>query len=190
MCHGVYNSQQSIGECHACQTLCIMHFCSCSHAAVKGFLQFLVNHLNGVQSNCIGIITVQSGNICFNCMRHGIHTSMCNQLLRHGFCQCTINNGNIRRNVEVCQRILDTLVIVGDNRECGYFGCRTGCRRNCTELCLCPQCREIKRCAKVFKLGIRIFIECPHCLCSIDRRTAAHGNNPIRLKFPHLFCTL
>ena len=167
-----------------------MHCRTSFHISVVRLLQVVVNHLDCMQCQRISIIAVQGGYICLNRMCHSVHTSMCNQLFRHSFCQFRIYNGNVRRDIKVSQRILNTLVIVRNYRKCSYFCRSTRCRRNCTKFCLCPQCREAKRCNDFFKCSIRILIEYPHCLCSVNRRATTHGNDPIRLEFPHCFCTL
>ena len=148
-----------------------------------------MNHLNGVKCHRIGIIAVQRGNVSFNGMSHCVHTGVCDQFRRHGFRQCTVHNCDVRRNVEVRQRILDTLFVICDNGKGGHFCGSAGGRGHCTKLCLCPQLREAERGAQIFEFGIRIFIEYPHCFCGIDRRTAAHCHDPVRCKLLHGFCS-
>lgn len=95
--------------------------------------------------------------------------------------------GNIRGDVEVCQRIFDSLLVVGDDRESSDLGSGTRSGWDCTEFCFGAQFREVKGDAQLLEGGVRIFIECPHCLCSIDWRTAADRNDPVRLEFAHFF---
>ena len=122
-------------------------------------------------------------------MGHGIHACMRYQLGRHCLRQGRINDCHIRSNVEVCQRIFDTLLVISDNCKCGNFRCRSGCRRNRTEMSFLTQFREGKRSDQIFKGYIRIFIKCPHGFGCIDRRASAHGNNPVGFEFLHHFGT-
>jgi len=123
-------------------------------------------------------------------MRHRIHTRIGRQLLRHRLRKLGIDNSHVRRNIEVGQRILDTFLVIGNDREGGDFRRRARGGRDSTEFRLCAQRREIERRAKRFKCGIGILVEGPHRLCSINRRTAADGYNPIRLELAHRLCTL
>ena len=115
---------------------------------------------------------------------------MGNELLRHGLCQSRVNNGNIRSDFEVSNRVLNSFLIVRDNGKCGYLGSGSGSRRNRTELRFVSQCRDTEYFTHIFKGAIRILILNPHCLSRINRRTSADGNNPIRSEILHLLCAL
>ena len=136
----------------------------------------------------VGVVVGDRGDIRLDGMGHSIHTGMRGQLLRHRLCQLGVNDRDIRRDVVVSERVLDALVIVGDDRECGDFGCRARGRRNCTEVCLRAELREAERRDDRFKAGVRVFVEHPHRLCSVNRRTAAHCDDPVRLELAHNFC--
>ena len=114
---------------------------------------------------------------------------MGNQLLRHGFCQFRINNGDIRGDFEVSDRVFDAFAVVGDDRESGHFGSSAGSGGNCAKLSLFAEFGNTKNLAHIFKGAVRIFIFDPHCLRGIDRGTAANGNDPVRLEFLHRSCT-
>ena len=121
-------------------------------------------------------------------MGQSIHTGVSNLLNRKGCNEIRVEDRNIRGDLKVSQRILDALCVIGDNGESGYLGCSSGSRRNCTEVSFRSQLREVERNDKIFKGRIRVLIECPHCLCGIDWRTTADGNDPVRLEFGHCLC--
>ena len=123
-------------------------------------------------------------------MGQRIHTGVCGQFCRHCFRKVRVNNCDVRRNVKVSQRVFDPFRIVGDNGKCGNLSCRSGGRRDSQEFCFLAQGWEIKRNNQVFKGNIRIFIERPHCFCSVDRGASSDGNDPVRLELLHRFCAL
>ena len=144
-----------------------------------------MDELDGVQRQRIGIIAMQCGHIGLNGVCHGVHAGMGRQLRGHLLGQVRVHNGDIRCDVEVRQRILDTLRIVGNNSESGDLGGSAGRGRNGAELRLRAQRREAERGDQVLKGDLGIFIKRPHGLRSIDGRTTAHGNDPVRLKLTH-----
>ncbi len=188
--HGVNNTQKSVGESHTGQALSIMHAVTLCHIAIVGIYQIVLDHFDGMESQRIGVIAMSGGNISFDRVGHGVHTGMSNQLLRHGLSQIGINDGNIRRNLEVSDGILDALGIVGDDGECSDLGSSTGCRRNSTEMGLLAELGQTKYLAHILKGDLGIFILNPHGLGSIDRRATTHGNDPVRLELLHGLCTL
>ena len=141
-----------------------------------------------MQCERIGVVVGDRGDIRLDGMGHCIHTGVCGQLLRHRLCQLGVNNRDIRRDVVVSERVLDALVIVGDDRECGNFGSRAGGRRNCAEMRLRAELREAEGRNNCLKAGLGVLIEDPHSLCSIDRRTAAHCHDPVGLELAHCLC--
>ena len=78
-------------------------------------------------------------------MCHGIHSRVGGQLLRHGLSQGRVNDCHIRRDVEICKRIFDSLAVISDDGKCGYFRGSAGGGRNRTEFCLGAQGWEVKR---------------------------------------------
>ena len=183
--HGVHDAQQRVGERHAGQALCVVHAVARVHIAVIRFLQIVVDHLNGMQCQRVGIIAVQGGHIRLNGMRHGIHTGVSRQLRGHFLGQLRVHNGNVRRDVEVGQRILDALVIIGDHRESRHLGGSAGGRGNGAEARFLAQRGEAERHAQLLKCHFGVLIERPHGFCSVNGAAAAHGHNPIRLEFAH-----
>ena len=126
MCHGMYNAKECIGKCHTSQTLCIVHGISLFHIPVVRRDQVTLDHLNRMQRKRIRKIAVCGGNICLDRMCHCIHSSVCHQFLRHGLCQIRINNRNIRCNLKICNRILDSLLIICNDGKRRNFCCSSG----------------------------------------------------------------
>ena len=126
MCHGMYNAKECIGKCHTSQTLCIVHGISLFHIPVVRRDQVTLDHLNRMQRKRIGKIAVCGGNICLDRMCHCIHSSVCHQFLRHGLCQIRINNRNIRCDLKICNRILDSLLIICNDGKRSNFCCSSG----------------------------------------------------------------
>ena len=162
-----------------------MHFFAGSHIAVVGSGKVVEYHFNRLKSQRVGKWAMQSGNVCFNCVCQGIHSGVSNLLGRKRFYKFGVNDSYIGSNVEVCQRVFDACRIVCNNGKCGNFGSSSRCGRDSRELSLLAQLREVERNAQIFKSGIGVFIESPHCLGCIDWWTAAHSNNPVRLKITH-----
>ena len=119
-------------------------------------------------------------------MCNSIHTCMGDKLLRHCFSQVWVYDGDIRSDLEVCKRILDSLLVICDYSKCRYFCCCSTCRGNGTEMSLLSQFRHAEDLTHFFECDLWILIFDPHCLSSIDWRTTTHGNNPIRLESKHL----
>ena len=144
--------------------------------AVTGFCVTVVrrneifhDHLDGVDRQWIGVIAVRGRNIGLDCMGHSVHTGVCNQLLRHGSSQFRINDCHIRSNLEISDRILDAILIIGNDRKCGYLCSSSGSRRNCTEVSLGAQLRKTENLTHIFKGAVRILVLDPHSLGSVDR---------------------
>ena len=76
-----------------------------------------------------------------------------------------INDGNVGRNVKVCQRIFNTLLIVRDNCKSGNLRCCSGCGGDSTEMSFLAQLRERKRSNQIFKGSVGVFVE----MCIRDR---------------------
>ena len=181
MCHRMYDSKKCIGECHSCKTLCIMHLLSCYHITFVRCRKVIQNHLDCLQCKRICKWTVQGRYISFDRMCQCIHTCVSNLLYRETHDKIRIYNCNVRCNIKIGKWVFYSGLIVGNNGEC--------CWRNCSKFCFCSQFREVERNTEIFKCNIRIFIECPHCFCSINRWSATHSYDPVRLELLHNCCT-
>ena len=78
MCHGVNNTKKCIGECHTSEALCVVHAVTFCHISVVGIYQVCLNHLDCIQCQRIGEVTVRGGNVCLDCMGHSVHTGVSN----------------------------------------------------------------------------------------------------------------
>ena len=190
VCHGMYDSQQSVGEGHTSQALCVVHLLSGIHIASVGSRKVFQYHLDGLQCQRIGERTMQGGNVCLDGVSQRIHTCVSHLFCRKVGNQIGINDCHIRGDIEVSQRIFHTGLIVGDYGECSYLCCRAGSGRDGCKFCFLTQLREIKRNAQILEGGIRVLVECPHSLCCVDRGTATHGYDPVRLELSHHSCAL
>ena len=179
------DAQQGVGEGHAGQALGVMHPVPGVHVAVVAGHQILADHLDGMQGQGVRIIAVQGGYIGLDGVGHGVHTGMGGELLGHGLRQIRVHDGHVRGDVEVCQGVLDALVIVGDHGEGRHFRGRAGGGGDGAELGLGPQGGEVEGNAQLLKGGVRILVERPHGLGRVNGGTAANGNDPVRLEFLH-----
>ena len=146
-----------------------MHLSARSHVTVVGLDQVSLDHLDRMDSKRIGVVAVCGGYISLNSVSHSVHTCVCNQLLRHSFSQVGINDCNIRSDLEVSQRVLDALGVVGDDGERGDLGSGTGGGRNSAEVCFLSQLGNAEYLAHILKCYIGIFVLYPHSLCCIYR---------------------
>ncbi len=105
--------------------------------SIVGSRQILENHLDGLQSQRIGVRTVQGGNISLDGVGQSVHTGVSNLFYRKTHNQIRINDSYIRGDVEVSQRILDTSAVICDNGEGSYFGSSTGSRGIAANLAFC-----------------------------------------------------
>ena len=136
MSHRMDNAQKRVGECHSCQTLCIVHLLSCVHIHVVGSRQVVQDHFDGLKSQGICERTMQGRHISLNGMGQGIHSGVSYLLYRKAGYQIRIYDSNVRSNIKIRQWVFYTCMIIGNNGESSYFCCSSGSRRDCCELCL------------------------------------------------------
>ena len=185
MRHGVYDAEQRVGEGHTGKALCIVHTVALLHIAVVGIDQILLDHLDGVQRERIGVIAVRGRDIGLDGVRHGIHTGMCDKFFRHGFRQIGIYDRNVGRDLEIGDRIFDPLLIIGDDGEGGHLGSGTGGRGDRAEMRFCTELRQTEHFAHILEGNIGVFVLDPHGLGGIDGGAAAHGYDPVGLELLH-----
>ena len=121
MSHRVDNSEKGVGKCHSCQALSVMHLLSCVHVHIVGCRQIVQDHFNGLKSQRICKWSMKGRYIGFNSVGQGVHSCVGNLLYRKTCNQIRINDGYIRGDVKVCQRIFHSSLIIGNNREGGDF---------------------------------------------------------------------
>ena len=92
-----------------------MHGITCSHILVVGLYKVVLDELDSMDCQRIGVVAVCGRNIRLDGMCHRIHTCMSDELLRHGLCKLRIDDRNIRCDLEVSDRVLGALLIIRDN---------------------------------------------------------------------------
>ena len=189
MGQGVGDTQKAIGEGHAGQTLGDVHFTPGFLIAVIGFQYTVKNVRNCLFGQRIGESVGTGGNIGFRGMGEGIHAGVSSELGRHGERNIQVKNGQVRRQVEIGQGILDARTIVRNHREGSDFRSGAGGGRNGHENGLLPERRQREGFLHIVEGQLRMFIENPHGFGRINRRAAADGYNHIRLEFTHSFGT-
>ena len=113
--HRVYDSKQGIAECHTGETLCIVHRITFCHVAIVRIYQIVLDHFYRMKGKWVREITVCGRNISFNRMCHCIHTGVSDKFLRHRLGKVRVYDSNIRRNLKVSDRILDSFFIIGND---------------------------------------------------------------------------
>ena len=123
-------------------------------------------------------------------MGQSIHAGVSAQLGGHGVGELGVDDGDIRGDVEVGQRVLDALGVVGNDGEGSDLGSGAGGRGDGAEMSLLTQLGEAERLDDVIEGLLGILVEDPHGLSSIDGRAAADSNDPVGLEVPHSGCAL
>ena len=183
--HGVHNAEQARGEGQAGEALGLVHVLAALVVARVGNGQPLGDLTDAVQGVGIGEHGGSGRDVGLEAVRKGIHASVRAELLGHGVGELGVDNGDIGRDVEVGQRVLDAVLVIGDDREGGYLGSGARSGANGAEVGLLTQLGEGERLDDVVELLIGILVEHPHGLCGVDRRAAADSNDPVGAKLLH-----
>lgn len=117
------------------------------------------NLADTVQSIGISEQRGRRGHIRLETMRHRVHTSMRTQLSRHRIGKFVIDDSNVGGDVEVRERILDTVLVVGDNRKRCYLRSRTRRGGNRAEVRLLTQLGKAERLNDIVERRIRILVD-------------------------------
>ncbi len=129
--HGVNDAEGCTGKSNAGEALCIVHGVACCHSVSGSFVLMIginkavLDQRHGTESRSICEIGSCCGYKSLNGMSHPIHSSVSNELLRHGLREFRINDRNIGCDLEIGDRVFDALVVIGDDGESGYFRCCT-----------------------------------------------------------------
>ena len=167
-----------------------MHTIACGHVAVVRSNKVILNVVHSKKCRCVREVGSDCGNICFDGVCDCIHTGVRYKLLRHCLSEFRIDDGDVRSDLKVCDRVFDALLIISNNGKCRHLRCRSRCRRYSDKFCFLAKFRNSENLAHILKCALRILILDPHCLRSIDRRAAAHGDDPVRLELEHFLCTV
>ena len=183
--HGVHDAQQCVGEGHAGQTLGVVHGVTLGHVAVVAVHQIALDHADGKDGQRVGVVAVCGGNIGLDGVGHGVHAGVGHQLFGHGLGQIRVYDGHVGRDLKVRDGVLDALLVIGDDGESRHLSSGAGGGGNGAEVGLAAQRRDAEHLAHLFKGDFGILVLDPHGLGGIDGRAAAHGDDPVRLKFHH-----
>ena len=183
--HRVDDAQQTRGEGDAGDALSVMHVLASLMIASIGLGQPLDDLADGVQGVGVGVHGTGSGDIGLDGMGQSVHTGVSAQLGRHGVGELGVDDGDIRGDVEVGQRVLDALGVVSDDGERGDLGSGTGGRGDGAEVSLLTELGEGERDDGLLEGLLGILVEQPHSLSGIDGRAAANGDNPVGLELAH-----
>ncbi len=193
---GVVDSQEGVGKCHTCQAGCVGHMVAGRdvRAVCISGRQVVKYELGRLERCAFREVGCQHGDIGLDRVRHDVDTGSGCQAL--GLCHHVvgINNGHIRKELIVGQRILDARVAVRDDSERCDLGACTGGGRDCYEIGFLshlrihvdtlPDVHEVH--GHVGEVGIRVLIEHPHDLGRVHCGAAAERDDDVRLKCPHL----
>ena len=166
-----------------------MHVLTSLFVACVGLWQPLDNLADCVQSVAVGVHRSNSRNVCLDSVGQCVHTSVSNKLNRHAVSELRVNNCDVRGNLEVSDWVLNALLVIGNDGECGYLSCGTGSRRNCAEVSLGAELRKTKDLAHVLKSGLWVLVLDPHSFSCVDWGAAADSNDPVWLELGHLSST-
>ena len=114
-----------------------------------------------------------------------IHARMRTELGGHAVGELGVHDGDVGRDLEVGYRVLDTPLIVGDDREGRDLGRGAGGRGNGAEVRLGAQLGEAEDLAHVLEGGLGVLVLDPHGLGRVDWATAADGDDPVGTKLGH-----
>ena len=117
--HGVDDAQQAGREGDASDALGVVHVGARLMVALVGLGQPLDDLADGVQRVGVGEHRTRGGDVCLDGVGQRVHAGVGAQLGGHGVGELGVDDGDIRGDVEVCQRVLDALLVVGDDGECG-----------------------------------------------------------------------
>ena len=181
----VRDAQKPIGESHAGQTLGDMHLVASCRVAMVRLHDAVKNIGHRLLRQRIGEAIGKFGNIRLCGVGQRVHAGVGCQSLRHSKRNIEIQDCQIRRQIEIRQWILDAGGVIGDDRERRHLRRRAGRGRDGHKDRLLTQRRQRERLLDIIKSQRRIFIENPHSLRCIDRRTATDSHDHIRLKLLH-----
>ena len=188
--HGVDDAEQGIGEGHAGEALCVVHRIPRTHVLLVGGDEILLNELDRVDGEGVRKITVRRRDISLNRVCQRIHTGVGDQLLRHGLRKLRVDDGDIRSDFKVRDRILCSLFIVCDDGEGSDLRGSAGGGGDGAEAGLPPKLWKTEDLAHILKAAVGVFVADPHRLCRIDRRATAHRDDPVGAEALHRLCAL
>ena len=183
--HGVDDAQQARGEGDAGDALGLVHVLTGLLVALIGLREPLDDLADAVKGVGVGEHGRERGDIGLHAVRQGIHAGVGAELGGHGVGELGVDDGDVRGDVEVGERVLDALGVVRDDGERGDLGGRAGSRGDGAEVGLLAQLGEGERLDDVVEGLLGVLVEDPHGLGGINRGATAEGDDPVRLELAH-----
>ena len=153
--------------------------------ALVGLGQPLDDLADGVQGVAVGVHGAGGGDVGLDGVGQRVHAGVGAELGGHGVGELGVDDGDVRGDVEVGQRVLDALLVVGDDGERGDLGGGAGGGGDGAELGLGAELREGERYDGLLEGLLRVLVEQPHGLGRVDRGTAADADDPVGLEGLH-----
>ena len=124
--HGVHDAEQARGEGDAGDALGVVHVLTGLLVASVGLGQPLDDLAHGVEGVGVGVGGAGGGDVSLDGVGQGVHAGVRAELGGHGVGELGVNDGDVGRDLEVGDRELDALGVVGDDREGRDLGGRAG----------------------------------------------------------------
>ncbi len=174
--HGVDNAEQAAREGDAGDALGVVHVGEGLMVALIGHGQPLDDLADCVQRVAVGVHGAGGGDVGLDGMGQRVHAGVSAELSGHGVGELGVDDGDVGRDVEVGQRVLDALLVVGDDGERGDLGRGTGGRGDGAEVGLAAELREGEGYDGLLEGLLGILVEQPHGLGGVDGRAAADAD--------------
>ena len=181
----VDDAEKGVREGHAGEALRVVHDRTGRRIALIALDERVADHLHRVDGERVRIGRVRDGDDRLEVVRERVHARVRAELLGHRERELRIDDRDVRRDFEVGDRELDALGVVGDDREGRHLGRRAGGRGDRDELSLRAELRKPEDLAHVLERRLRILVLDPHRLRRVDRRAAAHRDDPVGLELLH-----
>jgi len=109
------DAEADVGEAHAGDVLAESHFFTSLQIAFYGFAQPFADDFNGLQMHHICQFPSALGDIAFDSMYQGIHTSESAQAFRHGCAHIRIDDGDDGDIVGIGTNEFTIFFFIGDD---------------------------------------------------------------------------
>ena len=178
--HGVAHTQEGVGERDTGDGGRVVHLLTSDRVVgtvqVAGG-QVVLQQFQGLQCLTVGVLVGQHGNIGFHGVGHGIDTTEGAQGLGHAHHQVGVDDGHVRGQLVVGQRVFHAGGIVGHDRKRGHFRTGTGRGGDADQFGLHAHFRELvdtladvhEAHGQIFERGVRVLVHHPHDLGRIHR---------------------
>jgi hypothetical protein len=183
--HGVHDAEEARGEGDAGDALRLVHVLAGVLVALVGDGQPLVDLADAVEGVGVGEHRGGRGDVGLEAVGEGVHAGVRAELGGHGVGELGVDDGDVRGDLEVGDRELDALGVVGDDREGRDLG--RGARRGAdgAEVGLGAQLGQAEDLAHVLEGGLGVLVLDPHGLRGVDGAAAADGDDPVGAELLH-----